>query len=61
MRKTASGFRVGTDRSIVHIAFRWLYCLVDGRAETGVWFSIFALASDAALEIGERGRVPSNA
>lgn len=58
--KAAAGFGIGADGTVVHVALRRLYGLVDGGSETFVRLSIFALASDASFEVAVGGSVPSD-
>lgn len=57
--ETTSSFSVGTDRTVIHVAFWWLNGFVDGGAKAFVRLTVFALAGDASLEVTKGSCVPS--
>jgi hypothetical protein len=58
--EAATSFGIGADGTVVHVAFRRLYGLVDGGSETFVRLAIFALAGDAILKVAVGGSVPGD-
>jgi len=58
--ENTTGFGIGTDGTIVHVALGRLYSLVDGGSEAFVRLTIFALAGGTFFKVAVRGSVPGD-